>query len=127
MKALLLRIPPAFPESTLTCIECAQYYTFLTAQSIFNSWAASLHFVVCYATYLGTHTNPHVTGMDTCEVEDEVFIWHVPHLLGGKSGHYEYLAHGRIRGNGYYALSSRKLEQNGVLGFFPGIHRLRAV
>jgi hypothetical protein len=59
---------------------------------------------------------PHVAVMDTHDLEDEVYVWHVTHLIGG--GNHEYLAHGCIRGNGYRAASLHDLEQSGLLTLF---------
>ena len=72
---------------------------------------------------MGDSASPYVAVMDIQELDDEVFVWHVPHLLGG-IGYHVYLAYGRIRGRGYYAVSLRELERNGLQSIFPEMTQL---
>tara|TARA_R110002003_G_scaffold124_17_gene11337 strand:- start:2455 stop:3477 length:1023 start_codon:yes stop_codon:yes gene_type:complete len=104
------------PESQLYRMAELHYGGDRSIQSGFTSWAASLHLVLCYAKHMNPKDEPHVAVMDTHELEDKVYVWHVPHLIGG--GNHEYLAHGCIRGNGYRAASLRKMEQSGLLTLF---------
>jgi hypothetical protein len=105
------------PESQL-CRMAEQHWGWYTRiQTGFSSWAASLHLVLCYAKHMNPQDDPHVAVMDTHELEDEVYVWHVPHLIDRSND--EYLAHGCIRGNGYRAVSLRDLDQNGLRTLFP--------
>jgi hypothetical protein len=87
----------------------------------FSSWAASLHVVLCYAKSLeyAGKAGTHVAVMDTHDVDDEVLVWHVSHLMAG--GNHEYLAFGIIRGTGYRTVSLHDLEQHGLLNVVPEI------
>jgi hypothetical protein len=68
--------------------------------------------VLCYAKYLRRPAT-HVAVRDTHDLENDVLIWHVPHLVSSQK--HEYLAYGRIRGPGYCAVSLHDLEQHGLL------------
>jgi hypothetical protein len=84
------------PEDALYRMASDYYSTCFNVATGFSSWATSLHLVPCYAKYLnGKYMTDtvHVAVIDT----------HVLHLLG--NGNHEYLAFGRIRGNGYRAVS----------------------
>jgi hypothetical protein len=89
----------------------------------FSSWAASLHLVLCYAHNLSSKLPLHaewvyVAVMDREQLEDEVLVWHVPHLVE-INGHHEYLAYGRISGKGYKAVSLRALHERGLKEIHP--------
>jgi hypothetical protein len=103
------------PENELYQMANSHYVGWHTPLSGFSSWAASLHSVLCYATYLRTSTT-HVAVMDTHNIKDDVLVWHVPHLISGSNQ--EYLAYGRIQGPGYRAVSLDALEQHGLLEVF---------
>jgi hypothetical protein len=84
----------------------------------FSSWAASIHLVLCNAAYIKNdlaETDVHVAVMDTYQLDDDVHVWHVPHLIdfgdGGSNGNHEYLAYGPIRGKGYKAVPLEELVQ----------------
>jgi hypothetical protein len=86
----------------------------------FTSWAASLHAVLCYTRWM-KHQNlgePHVAVMDTHDLDDEVLVWHAPHLGIGAINH-EYLAFGISMGNGYRPVSLSALECHGIDNILP--------
>jgi hypothetical protein len=114
------------PESTLARMARAHFSASESARSSFSSWAASLHLIISDAKYMGASAHPQVAVMDTHELEDEVFVWHVPHLLG-ETGYYEYLAYGRIRGHGYYAVSLCELERHGLRSIFPEFPQVKSL
>lgn len=62
--------------------------------------------------------------MDREELDDEVLVWHVPHLLD-LNGNHEYLAHGRIRGKGYRAVPLKGLKMMGLTELFPTLEDAR--
>lgn len=63
------------------------------------------------------HREVHVAVMDTLDVEDEVLVWHAPHLVG-RFGH-EYLVFGRIMGEVYQAVRFSDLTRHGILNLLP--------
>jgi hypothetical protein len=85
----------------------------------YSSWAASLHLVLCYAMKLTERCSRevHVAVMDTLDLEDDVLVWHAPHLVGRFE--HEYLAFGRIMGEGYQAVRFSDLKQHGILNLLP--------
>jgi hypothetical protein len=101
------------PEDVLYHMASDHYAICFNMATGFSSWAASLHLVLCYAKYLNgkykTDT-AHVAVIDTHNLEDEVLVWHVPHLLG--YGNHEYLAFGRTRGKGYRAVRLADLDSH---------------
>jgi hypothetical protein len=112
------------PEDALYHMARAQYATCFNVATGFSCWAASLHLVLCYARYLnGKYETDtvHVVVIDRRDLGDEVLVWHVPHLLG--YGNHEYLAFGRIRGNGYRAVSLADLDSHGLEKIFPELER----
>ncbi|EAT89359.1 hypothetical protein HBI56_026010 [Parastagonospora nodorum] len=107
------------PENQLHRMATGHYDGKTDVISGFSSWAASLHLVLCYAMFLKkrSHDEVHVAVMDTHDLSDEVLVWHVPHLIG--EANHEYLAFGRIMGNGYHAVKFYDLEQHGILNLLP--------
>ncbi|KAF2653986.1 hypothetical protein K491DRAFT_779862 [Lophiostoma macrostomum CBS 122681] len=98
-------------ESAILDMVDSHYHGDREPLSCFSSWAASIHLVLCNASYLKRYmeyTNVHVAVMDTEQVDDEVLVWHVPQLIdlgrGSGAGVHEHLAYGPIRGNGYKAV-----------------------
>jgi hypothetical protein len=90
--------------------------------SVFSSWAASLHLVLCYAKSISTTGGiAYVAVIDTKLLEPEVLVWHVLHLLD--YGNEEYLAFGIIRDEGYKAVQLQELEQHGLLSIFQELPR----
>jgi hypothetical protein len=112
------------PEDALYHMASDHYSTCFNVATGFSSWAASLHLVLCYAKYLNgkykTDT-AHVAVIDTDNLEDEVLVWHVPHLLGYEN--HEYLAFGRTRGKGYRAVSLADLDSHGLKKISPELER----
>jgi len=90
----------------------------------FSSWAASLHLVLCYARSLqeGGFEDVHVAVMDTQDLDNEVLIWHCPHLFDLPRGRHEYLAYGRIRGRGYKAVHSKDLVSKRLYTMFSHLN-----
>jgi hypothetical protein len=81
----------------------------------FSPWAASLHLALCYARFLKASfqsNTVHVAVIDTQNLDDEVLVWHARDLLG--EDNHEYLAFGRIKGNGYGAVSLDTLEEHSL-------------
>jgi hypothetical protein len=108
------------PENVLYRMARDHYNYRHNIASGFSFRAASPHLVLCYTKYLKRKhkTNTaHVAVMDTHDIEDEVLVWHVPQLL--ECGIHEYLAYGRIRGNGYSAVALVDSEQHGLEKIFP--------
>jgi hypothetical protein len=122
------RTLPSFyeiPENILYRMASDHYNTRHNIASWFSSWAASIHLVLCYTEYLKREhkTNTvHVAVIDTHGIEDQVLVWHVPQLLG--YGIHEYLAFGRVMGNGYRAVALVDLEQHSLEKIFPGLKQL---
>ncbi|KAH7081211.1 hypothetical protein BKA63DRAFT_503393 [Paraphoma chrysanthemicola] len=85
-------------------------------KSGFSSWASSLHLVLCFAKSMKADNEPHVAVMDTHKLEDEVLVWHVPHLIDG--GNHAYLAYGHIKGYACRAISLSDMQRNGLLTSF---------
>jgi len=109
------------PEAQLYRMASDHYHTAHDVVSGFSSWAASLHLVLCYAMYLKkcSREEVHVAVMDTHDLVDEALVWHVPHLIQGWDD--EYLAFGRIMGEGYRAVKFYDLEQHGILNHLKEI------
>lgn len=63
---------------------------------------------------------PHVSVIDTENLEGEVLIWHGPDL-GSYADDHEYLAYGPIRGAGYRAISFKDLDTHGIFRLLPEI------
>jgi hypothetical protein len=84
--------------------------------SDFSSWAASLHLVLWYSKFHGKKKATHLAVMDTHNLDEEVLVWHAPHLIDGAN--HEYLAFGRIVGTGYRAVPFHDLVQNGLMSVF---------
>ncbi|KAF2030898.1 hypothetical protein EK21DRAFT_111565 [Setomelanomma holmii] len=111
------------PESELRQMTILHFARSPGAKSGYSSCASSLHLVLCYAKYLRDNKDDeaHIAVIDTNDLDDEVYVWHVPHLI--PRGNHEYLAYGCIRGNGYRAVGLRELERNGLMKNFPELAR----
>jgi hypothetical protein len=141
-------VPPAFnrkgsaprfysmPEDEARTMATNHYHGKRAPLTGFSSWAASLHLVLCYADYERSgDRDAHIAIMDTQDLEGEVLVWHVPHLLNGV-GEHEYLAYGCIRGRGYKAVPYNALLGKNLKELFPEVktissmdhfgHKLRA-
>jgi hypothetical protein len=96
------------------------HYRGVDTPSGFSSWIASLHAVLCYAKFMKPHNlhDSHVAVMDTHNLDNEVLVWHSPHLGIGVTNH-EYLAFGLITGNRYRAVSLSALEDHCIDSLFP--------
>lgn len=81
----------------------------------FSSWAASLHLVINYALSCGDDS--FIAAMDTHKLDQQVLVWHVPHLI--PEGNHEYLAHGIISGRGYTAVSLQAILDHGFTNLYP--------
>lgn len=90
----------------------------------FSSWAASLHLFLCYAQSMPAQYNVHIAVLDRQLLDDEVLIWHVPHLVGQFED--EYLAHDCIGGKGYTAIPFKKLVDHGLYNIFPELQSYKA-
>jgi hypothetical protein len=129
------------PESDLYEMAIVHYISSKERSSVFSSWSASLHLVLRYAEYHGETNNPHIAIIDTKDLDEEVLVvrnfhvrtacetctnfvpnikWHVPHFMHAR-GVNEYMAHGRIAGRGYKAVSLKALKAKGLLEVFPEI------
>ncbi|KAI4644356.1 hypothetical protein J4E93_006257 [Alternaria ventricosa] len=86
--------------------------------SEFSSWTGSLHLALYYARSIDEQHDPHVAVIDTRQLDEEVLVWHVPHLYY-EGGLHEYMAHGPIRGIGYKAVSYKALMSSGLANVFP--------
>ena len=107
------------PEKELLQMAHDHYNSREGVLSAFSSWSASLHLVLCYASWTGPEEKPHIAVMDTENIEPGVLIWHCPDL-DKTFGVREYLAYGKIRGErGYRAVSLEVLKTRGVLDLFP--------
>ncbi|KAH7091591.1 hypothetical protein FB567DRAFT_519002 [Paraphoma chrysanthemicola] len=113
------------PESELQYMAASHYQGGRTEPSGFSSWASSLHLVLCYATSMKPENDPHVAVMETHGLEDEVLVWHVPHLID--RGNDEYLAYGHIKGDGYRAVSLSEMQRNGLLTLLPELPTSRVL
>lgn len=80
-----------------------------------SSWAASLHLVLVYAKSLDAALNIAVT--ETHDLEGEVLIWRVPHLMDGEN--HEYLAFGIVKGNGYRSVNLVRPITHGLMSVLP--------
>jgi hypothetical protein len=108
------------PESDLYKMAIDHYTGSKQSSSEFSSWTASVHLVLRCAEHLGETNNTHIAIMDTEDLDEEVLVWHVPHFLDAR-GVDEYLAHGRIAGHGYRAVSLKVLKAKGLTEVFPEI------
>jgi hypothetical protein len=108
------------PEVRLHAMVVAHYNGWTQPASNFSSWAASLHLVLRYAEWMNESDNPHIAVIDTKKLDNEVLVWHVPHLVY-RSGVLEYMAYGRITGRGYKAVPLKALKAKGLLNIFPEI------
>lgn len=87
-------------------------------RSPFSSWAASLHLVLCFAISESVQKlDPYIAVMDRLNLNEEVLVWQVPHLVYDDVC--EYLACGSISGPGYTAVSLKHLELNGLFTLVP--------
>jgi hypothetical protein len=88
--------------------------------SAFSSWSASPHLVLCFARGKSPDEEPHIAVMDTENLDDDidVLVWRCPDLDKGFCVH-EYLAYGKIRGEGYRAFSLEYLKTQGLYEFLP--------
>jgi hypothetical protein len=64
-------------------------------------------------------SNAHVAVLDHENLDGEVLIWWVPHLIRNVRGDHEYLAHGIVRGSGYTAVPLREMTDRGLYDDFP--------
>jgi hypothetical protein len=62
--------------------------------------------------------------MDRLQLDGDVLVWHVPHLID-INGNHEYLAHGRISGKGYKAVPFKVLKRHGLDVICPGLEAAR--
>jgi hypothetical protein len=88
----------------------------------FSSWAASLHAVLCYGAYM-TQINDgvYISVIDTKQLQD-VVVFNTAHLIAEPYKPHrviEYLAHGRINGWGYKAVSLQEMADAGLPDLFP--------
>jgi hypothetical protein len=112
------------PENFLYQMARTHYHD-VDTPSGFSSSAAYLHAVLCYAKFMKLHNlhDPHVAVMVTHDLDNEVLVWHGPHLGIGVKNH-EYLAFGLITGNGYRNEADSTLEDHSVDNLFPEIRGL---
>jgi hypothetical protein len=82
-------------ENALYTMAMNHYHGDKVTRSEFSSWAASLHLVFCYARDISASKTAYVAVMDTHNLDSEVLVWHVPHLIPRHN--HEYLAHGVIK------------------------------
>jgi hypothetical protein len=108
------------PESELLAMVEAHYMGKTRPTSEFSSWTASLHLVLRYAERLNETHNAHIAIIDTKDLDGDVLVWHVPHFMHAR-GVDEYMAHGRIAGLDYKAVSLKALKAEGLLEVFPEI------
>jgi hypothetical protein len=115
------------PKSVLCRMAGNHFVTSHQGSSGFSSWAASLHLVLSYAKFLKKHNRgePHAAVMDTHDLADEVYVWHAPHIVCETHGTLEYIAFGRIMGNGYRAVSLTVSEDHGIDFLFPRVRNGR--
>lgn len=101
----------------------AHYYGRKLPLTEFSSWAASLHLAICYAKnmLIKNCSGVYVAIMDTKDLERDVKVWHVPHLLNKPEAMHEYLAHGCIRGRGYKAVPYELIEKAKLEEVFPEV------
>jgi hypothetical protein len=107
------------PEDALYRMVNDHFETNHGAMAGSSSWAASLHLVLCYTKYIQTTSKTetvHVAVIDTHDLDDDVLVCHIPHLL--RTGNHEYLSFDRIRGNIYCAVALKGLEKYGLKSNF---------
>lgn len=94
----------------------------LSIATQYSSWSASLVTVLCSCEWRlkqhGEEGDVHLSVIDTHALGKNVLIWHCPHLYVG-GGNHEFLAHGRIEGHGYKAISYLDIKAEGLMKIFP--------
>ncbi|KAF2249422.1 hypothetical protein BU26DRAFT_405716, partial [Trematosphaeria pertusa] len=114
-------VPPAFvrheghkfydmDENHIKIITEAHYHGWSSPFTEFSSWSHSLALVIGFYKH---RKDTHIAVMDTQQLDDDVKVWHCPHL-GKRFNNYEFLVHGPIRGRGYKAVPLEKLLQAGL-------------